>query len=379
MARHLITLIGRRINTALIGVKEFHPDVLHLIYTDVTADIYQPFLKMLDPRIEVVEYNVDPYDVNAVMRICGSIRENLGSGDILQYNLTEGTKVEALAALAAAREYGGTAVYYSQEGEAIDLTDFSRSPIQARVSNEEFFALSGNEVVAFNKASDLLPIDVVTAYEVKTFIEKNQKTYQRIQKQYRAEFGGRVENLPASFKVDRERGMYVYVQDGKLAIVDRGKSIFASDNPYASRLFFSGRWWEVIVSDKVYKWDRARRNNPDDSQVWRNVELSGIEKGKTKNELDVLVNDRRRLILIECKSGYIAQENIYKTDSVRETYGGVSSKAVLVSYYPLDPDLIQKCKDLHVYWYAPERASERISFIHGLPAWLDMIVKDIER
>lgn len=379
MARHLITLIGRRMNTALIGVKEFHPDVLHLIYTDVTADMYQPFLKMLDESVKVMEYNVDPYDVSAVQRICVSIRERMESADVLLYNLTEGTKVEALAALDVVKKYGDKAVYYSQEGEAIDLTDFSRSPIGARVSNEEFFALSGSEVVSFNMASDILPIDVVTAYEVKNFIEKNQMTYQRIQKQYRAEFGGRVEKLPESFKVEREHGMYVYLRDGKLEVVDRGKSIFASDNPNASRLFFSGRWWEIVVSDKVYKWDRARRRNPDDSQVWRNVELAGVGKGKTKNELDILVNDRRRLILIECKSGYIAQENIYKADSVRETYGGDSSKSVLVSYYPLDPDLIRKCRDLHVYWYAPERASERISFIHGLPAWLDLIVKDIER
>ena len=379
MARHLVTLIGRRINTALIGVKEFHPDVLHLIYTDVTADICRPFLKMVDGNIEVVQYNVDPYDVSAVKRICSSIRENIGNGDVLQYNLTEGTKVEALAALDVAMEHGDTPVYYSQEGEVIDLMDFSRSPIVARVSNEEFFALSGSELVSFNKVSDMLPVDVVTAYDVKTFIEKNQKTYQRIQKQYRSDFGGRVEKLPASFKVDRERGMYVYVSDGQLSIVDRGKTVFESDNPNASRLFFSGRWWEVIVSDIVNKWDRARRNNPDDSQVWRNVEMAGIEKGRTKNELDIVVNDRRRLLVIECKSGYIAQENIYKVDSVRETYGGDSSKAILVSYYPLDPDLVQKCRDLHVYYYAPEQTSERISCIYGLPAWLDMIVKDIER
>ena len=143
-------------------------------------------------------------------------------------------------------------------------------------------------------------------------------------------------------------------------------------------LFFTGRWWETIVSNLVYKWDVKRHSNPDDCQVWRNIEFRTSESGQTKNELDVLVNDRRRLIMLECKSGYIAQENVYKIDSTRETYGGNHSKGILVSYYPLDEALARKCRDLHVYYFAPEKDGQRVDYINGLPSFLDKVVKEVE-
>ena len=107
-------------------------------------------------------------------------------------------------------------------------------------------------------------------------------------------------------------------------------------------------------------------------------EIIGEGSGRTKNELDVLANDSRRLLFIECKSGYISQDNIYKIDSVRDTYGGENSKSILVSYFPLDEDLATKCRDLHIYLYAPTTNPERVSHLKGLPAWLDDVVKEIE-
>lgn len=378
MALHQIALIGRRMDTTLLGVKEFHPDVLHLLYTERTAQLYEPMVRMLPGGIQVVECPVDPYDASQVMRVCRGIRESLTGTDTLQYNLTEGTKVCAAAAFRVAEEFGDDVVYFSQEGEIINLKDFSRRPQNARISNEEFVDLFGSNLHSYNTAAEILPIDVVTAREVKSFIEKYQKTFQRIQHQYRSQFGGRIEKLPETFKVDREHNVFVDTRGGALTITDKGKVTFQSANPLATRLFFTGRWWEVLVSDTVYRWDLSRHANPADSQVWRNVEFLDKGTGKTKNELDVMVNDRRRLLMIECKSGYIAQENVYKIDSTRETYGGNSSKGILVSYYPLEENLASKCRDLHVYYFAPEGPNDRIRHLEELPRWLDAVVLEIE-
>jgi len=382
---HQVILIGRRMNTALVGVKETHPDVVHLLYTSVVSDRYQAFLKMLDPGVEIHTYEIEPYDAFAQYNLCQQIHSSLRPGDTLEYNLTEGTKVVAFSALAAAKDFGDSAVYYSQEGDKIMLyIDANGEPtskkeaIRSRISNEEFVQLYGSNLIAYNDSSDLMPVDVATANDVKIFHEQFQKAFQRIIKQFRSEFGARIDRLPAEYAVEREKGMYVTIGGGAMKIVDRGKTIFENNNPNTTRLFFTGRWWEILVSDVVTRWDRQRHANPADSQVWRNVEFRGVSASKTKNELDILVNDRRRLILIECKSGYIAQENIYKIDSTRDTYGGRDSKGILVSYYPLDPELVQKCRDLHVYWFAPEKDSEKSGYLKKLPQWLDKVVKDIE-
>lgn len=364
--------------TSLIGLKEFQPDVVHLLYTEATRDIYKPFVAMLPEGTSAREYPIDPYEMESVRQACRAIRASLSDGDILQYNITEGTKVAAAAAFQVAREYGDHVVYFTQEGERIDFTSGSRRPVTARISNAEFVALFGNRLSSYRKASDITMTDVGASWDVKRFIEKYQKTYQRIQHQFRTQFKGHLDKLPSSFSVDREKGMTVKVNEGAMEINDRGRILFSSGSLNATRLFFTGRWWEIIVSNTVYKWDLARKTRPSDSEVWRSVEFQGRSEGKVKNELDILVNDRRRLILIECKSGYIGQENVYKLDSTRETYGGDNSRAILVSYYPLDPDLAQKCRDLHVYFFAPEQSSDRIDHINKLPAWLDSIAGDIE-
>lgn len=364
--------------TSLIGLKEFQPDMVHLLYTEATREIYRPFVAMLPENVKANEYLIDPYEMENVRQVCRKIRAGLTDGDILQYNITEGTKVAAGAAVQVASEFKDHVVYYTQEGERIDFTSGSRRPVTARISNAEFVALFGNRLSSYKKASEIAMADVGASWDVKRFIESYQKAYQRIQHQFRTQFKGHLDKLPASFRVDRERGMTVTVNDGAMEINDRGRILFRSDNPNATRLFFTGRWWEVIVSNVVYKWDIARKARPSDSEVWRSVEFQGRAEGKVKNELDILVNDRRRLILIECKSGYIGQENVYKLDSTRETYGGDNSRAILVSYYPLDPDLVQKCRDLHVYYFAPEQTSDRIDHINRLPAWLDSIAGDIE-
>lgn len=365
-------------DTALVGLKEFRPDVVHLLYTEATTDSFEPFVSMLPESVRVDRRRIDPYGIEEVKAVCRDIRNGIGADDVLQYNVTESTKVAAGAAVQYALECGDSAVYYTQEGEKIDFVSGTRVPTQARIHNAEFVSLFGNRLTSYNLASEITMDDVRDAWAVKRFTEEHQKIYQRIQKQYRSQFGGRIEKLPESFMVEHERGMSVRTEGGRLDITDRGKVLFHSDNTLAVRLFFTGRWWEVVVSSTVYKWDLSRHENPADSEVWRNVEFSGAKDGRTKNELDILVNDRRRLVLIECKSGYIGQENVYKLDSTRETYGGDHSKAVLVSYYPLDPDLAEKCRNLHVYYYAPERESDRISYIQGLPAWLDSVVSEIE-
>lgn len=375
---HQIILIGSRMETAWLGVKEFHPDVVHVLYSDAVADAYGPMLKMLPGGVVAHEYHIDPYGSQKIIEICESIRSFLPEGDKLMYNLTEGTKVAAAAAYSVAQKYGDEAVYYSQEGEMINLITLERRPISERVTNREFLDLFGNILDSYNTAAEILPVDVVTSYEVKRFMEAEQKLFQRIQKVYRRDYGARIENLPEHFAIEQPSRLDVCTKGGTLCVRHKGKTVFESENPLATRLFFTGRWWEVIVSDKVLKWDLARRSDKSSSEVWRNVQFLIPGTGKTKNELDIMVNERIRLLFIECKSGYIAQENIYKIYSTKVTYGGDHSMGILVSYYPLEEALKVKCDDLHINYFAPPTESERSGYIDMLPRWLDGVSMKME-
>ena len=71
----------------------------------------------------------------------------------------------------------------------------------------------------------------------------------------------------------------------------------------------------------------------------------------------------------------ITSADIFKIDSVRRTYGGNNSKALLISYLPVASSLLEKCKDLGIYCFAPEDMAARTWHVKSLPQWLDTIVQ----
>lgn len=107
-----------------------------------------------------------------------------------------------------------------------------------------------------------------------------------------------------------------------------------------------------------------QENSP---EVWRSVIFQTNEKDThPKNEVDVLLNNQQKLVFIECKSGNVTQNDIYKIDAVRETYGGDISQAVLASYYPVEKSLQDKCKDLQIHLFAPNFLTERSNYLNKM-------------
>ena len=75
MARHQIITVGKDLDSIYLGIKEFTPDVIHLVATKETKGTYGDMLRLISRKIEVHEYVVGPYDVEGIMRVCGEIQE----------------------------------------------------------------------------------------------------------------------------------------------------------------------------------------------------------------------------------------------------------------------------------------------------------------
>ena len=56
----------------------------------------------------------------------------------------------------------------------------------------------------------------------------------------------------------------------------------------------------------------------------------------------------RKLIFVECKSGNVKQEDINKMKIIKDTYGGVISKSILVSRFLPTKNIIEKCEELNI-------------------------------
>lgn len=363
---HQITLIGKDITSVYQAIKEFGPDCVHLICTNETKEILEPMYPLLPQVIRCYTYRVEPYDAQSVVDVCRGIHRTF-QGEF-SYNLSEGTKLMAFAANGVAVEEKARAFYMTQRGEAIVLSDFERIPLRTSLSNEEIIQLSGNVISGYHDSKDLKEEDVRMAAQIKRFIEKYREEHSRIQRYFSLFCGRHLDRLPSSHVLPGE--LEFKQRNGRLLIALKGQVLLKLPYPDGCHLYFEGRWWETLVAERVRYWSESRKDRP---EVWQSV-LFRPESGdsdKTKNEVDVLLNDEQKLIFIECKSGQVTQEDIYKIDGVRETYGGDISQAVLASYYPVDEDLLEKCKDLQINVFAPPAFFNRVDYIDTLPEWLN--------
>ena len=375
--KHQIITLGRENVSVFHGLKEFKPDVVHFLLTKLTADFHLPLIDMLNDKIEWKTYMVEAYDGKSVSETCKEIHRNNPNNDFI-YNLSEGTKIMSIAALGVAEEMNAKAVFLTQTGIIVDLIDFSSEQMKTPLSNKEILGLSGSRLWTYLNVNELSYSDIQTAYKIKEFIETYPEEYSGIQNYYKYSCRRKIEELPEEFEVNYR--LSVSINRGRITIRRKNNPILNLPNTNSVFLMFSGRWWEAVVASQVKLWTNKRpldENTHTKTEAWQSVIFqTESNRNKVKNEVDILINNMNNLIFLECKSGYITQDDVYKMDSVRETYGGDTSIAALASYYPLDPVIKEKCHDLDIKTFAPPSAEDRKDFINCLPIWLERLIEN---
>lgn len=369
---HQIILVGKDITSVYQGIKEFGPDYIHLLYTEETKEVVQPMYSLLPESIKYDHYLVEAYNGENIIAVCKHIHQN-HTGDFA-YNLSEGTKLMAMAAYTVAQTYKAKAFYLTQLQELVWLDTFKTDPLHSTLENDEILELHGNRQSAYNDAKSLNQTDVNSSIQIKLFIEKYPEENQRIQKFFGIFCQRHIERLPQSKMFTSD--LRFKQNKGTLLITRNERVLLRLTETNACHLYFEGRWWETLVANQVRLWS-LQKNNP--REIWQSVIFHSIrDKTQTKNEIDVLLNNEQNLIFIECKSGQVTQNDIYKIDAVRETYGGDISQAVLISYYPIEDSLREKCKDLQISLFSPSFFAGRINQLNLLPQWLDKITEKVQ-
>ncbi len=375
---HQIITIGKDLSSAYLGIKEYGPDAVHLLITDQTQDLFPYLTSMLPASIEAFMYRVDPYDGHSVQQVCREIHCRFEG--TVRYNLSEGTKIMTHAAFQVAQSLQAPAFYLTQDGRIIDFHTFNASPLTMSMDNAEFIALSGNRYCSYHDIDNLTRDDINASKAIKQFIENFHKEHNQIQHFYSQRCRRRVGALPEFFTLEDK--LSVCTSRGTLSIRKGDKPLLQLEAANSCFLYFEGRWWETLVAQQVKIWrDKicVHENGQPLPQTWQSVVFDvSDDPQRSKNEIDILLNDKQKLIIIECKSGQINQDNIYHIDAVRETYGGDISQAILASYYPLDEALLEKCDDLHIHAFAPARYADRIHYLECMPDWLEQVRGIIE-
>ena len=353
--KHQISFLGGQLLPVYIGVKEYMPDKLHFIASEESKEGMK-VLKDLLKELKFSEFICDPFDFYAIKKRIESIIEKVDANDDVLINLTGGTKIMLLAAQSVISDKTVNGFYINQDYSLIEVPSYVKKQIVSELTVKDFFGLSGHNAFTFKKLSDFTEFDFKVSNEIENFAESN-KLYSKVTDFVRKKF----RLVPEKGFEKTPGGASIKWENGFIEINNNNKSVISFKSNNIKDFFFNASWWELIVAAEVGKWSKAK-------EVMLHCELPFKTDDKSlKNEIDILLNTGNKLIFVECKSGNIKQEDINKMKVIKQTYGGIISKSLLVSRFMPSQSIMEKCKELDIevyYVYAFQRMVNSLKNIH---------------
>lgn len=339
--RHQVTLVGGQLLPIYLGIKEFAPDRVHFILSNESRDklsFLEPYLN----ELQIFEYKCNAYDFNSIKSICERIVDRIGEEDEIHFNLTGGTKLMALAAHAVMHERNKIGFYINQDDTLLELPLNKKLNVQYDLSIDEFVGISGHKQFSSKVLQYYCAKDYLAVSKIEQFANIDNIKYTFITGHFRKKFTSSYQQIPVTGKETLTNGIQVVWSKNRIQGIQNAITLFDFESNNIVDLFFNAGWWELLVAIEIEKWKLAK-------EVLLKFELKfKTDKRFMKNEIDILVNLGKKLLFVECKSGKITQEDINKIRVIRETYGGLISKSLLVARFLPKNTIIEKCKELDI-------------------------------
>lgn len=358
--KHQITLVGGQILPVYLGITEKMPDVVHILYSKDSKNQFSLLKKCLGNK-EIYSYQIDPFDFDQIKTKTEEIV--LGnSNNSFELNLTGGTKIMAIACQQVFNDLKFPIFYIDQKHQLFDILDKRSSQINGRINISTFLKLSGHDKYEISEFRDFTNEDIrLSEFILKQVNEPwfKDACYQ-LYKTGKFKIVSNYTFVHKDVKVNWNGSCFKF-QKGTLLesfITNKGFEIS-----------FKGLWWEILIGRTVSKWDRA-------FEFKMSLKIkSKIDGAFDKNEIDIVLNTGRNLVFVECKSGEVTQHDVNKIKAVRDLYGGISARSILVSRKQPPANIIEKCWELGIDVFSQE-TTEKIKnsnkILHGFTNLTDL-------
>ena len=367
--KHQITLVGGQLLPVYLGIKEFMPDKVHFIVSNESRGNIST-LKPLINGISISEYNCDAFDFYSIKNTCEKIIDKLVSEDEVTFNLTGGTKIMVLAAQAIIHDRKLKGFYINQDDSFLELPTYIKNQIKTEITIQEFLDISGHHFYSAKKLNDYTDEDFTVASSIEAFAN-NDKRYSTITSYFRNKYGGPYQVIPTKGKDIIANSIELTWSNNSINASENGTRFLTYSSKNLFDLFFNAAWWELLVAKEVSNWDKAK-------EILIKCELPfKTDLQTTKNEIDILINLGNKLIFVECKSGLVKQEDINKMKIIKQTYGGVISKSILVSRFLPNKRIREKCKELDIEVFFIRDSQKQINPLSNLIYNLNKLYKKV--
>ena len=345
-----ITNIGGQTLPVIQGILEFPSSLNILLHSSESAQTAQKIADLMGDTCQLHLIN-DANDFGGIVSFIDQIVSEYQQS-VFFVNVAGGTKIMTLALYTFFINSNLNSIIFhvDQNGMIHYLREMKTDPLKATLPIEKFIEFSGQKIKSLTRVTDIQEDFFETAKQIRELHDTNNFDFTYLLNRYRElrrkdgnfedfelinqknysclRWSGEENELTLSLAKKYSNGYDEYTFTGKKNI----------------GIVLETKWFELELVDIFHHWDKTR------DLAW-SVVVPYIE-GSDKNEIDIIVNLGNKLLFVECKTQVHDIKDIDKLRNSAKTYGGLGSKALLITYYSPNKRTIEKCNDNNIILFS---------------------------
>ena len=338
MSKITFSLVGGQPFPVYAQALDNVPDILVLFHseqTKVNAQNIERCIKQKLPRLVVQLVETDANDLKKSYRtFAANAKVWLKPEHYVTVNLSGGTKPWSMQLLNIfGDKENAKCVFIDQNNRIWDMTTLtSHKFAHTEISLDDKFSLFGVEATSRESLENFTEDDLRAIADIERLYRFDSKAFNEMLDQIEQDDRS---GIKTGVYYSKNRACFIERQDENdfechFAKVNSPNTDSATiSSPHASRLLISTGWFEVKVAQLLSKWYGA-------SKVWLNTVIRYSSISDPVNEIDITVETTNdKLLFVECKTQVYASTEIDKFNDVIKSYGGLGSKRVFITYWPM--------------------------------------------
>lgn len=320
-------LVGEQTNPIYLSAIQFEKSYIHhLIVTETTLKSGENLMAELKRNgYQAVLHNIGPNSMASDFKALFTNFKNLfirhiETGASITVNITGGTKPMSIVSMLCGTTVPELKVlryFYLDfsKHELVWLHDFSRQPLEQRMTIENFIHLAGTKIKSSAPQIET-PADLnAKSYGIAFTLQRTQEIISKcLSHNDKTTFETSYETLLKNIKDDVKR------QEWK----DLFEKTFEKESWVSKAKYLSGGWFEDYVYDIV-------RQNAPQVEISKNLSIIWSYGKDDAQEFDICYTDGFSFYILECKAGSFKQDYIQKLENIRNKYSGALGLCALIT------------------------------------------------
>lgn len=340
MANIHIALVGGQTYPVYLGIAETSPDRVILVHSRSSLAEAQRIAAEFDETDIGFDYEeFDPVNVKQVLEKANELAQTLDECHHFTVNLTSGTKVWSILFREAFASKPDVKFIYADQ--SCSIYDLSSGEVKetAMVEMDRVFRLNNTSILKSSDFNQLTEEDLNAIPVIRHLYLSKRFAFTALTVPTTRPGEKKIRNNNDSFVFqgssiswDHETKTINFQLKTKTGMIEETLS-----SPHIFDLVFFAGWFEAEVARHLSMWKHSH-------EVKMNVQFPYVD-GKTKNEIDVIVNTGKRLLFVECKTHIHNLTDLDKFSKAVRNYGGMGCHALFVTFESMSQLAEEKCHD----------------------------------